>query len=83
MAKSLSEILASLQNLCDKEISQLTKFGIEFGTYSQKVIDATNVKNIVVSPFVDLKLLHFMNENNANLAVTAFPKEILRHSKHW
>ncbi|MHA2254527.1 MAG: hypothetical protein ACXAAM_00455 [Candidatus Heimdallarchaeaceae archaeon] len=73
MTKTLEEIVASLKNLTDKEVYQSSDFGIEFGTYAPRVLSAINVKSIVVSPFVNLKLIHFMNENKANLSMTVLP----------
>lgn len=73
MTKTLEEIITSLRNLTDKEIYQSPDFGIEFGTYAPRVLSAINVKNIVVSPFVNLKLIHFMNENKSNLVLTILP----------
>jgi hypothetical protein len=73
MTKTIDEIIASLQNITDKEVSQSPDFGIEFGTYAQRVLSAINIKNIVVSPFINLKLIHYMNDNKANLALTVLP----------
>ncbi|MCG3220308.1 MAG: Nif3-like dinuclear metal center hexameric protein [Candidatus Heimdallarchaeota archaeon] len=73
MTKTLEEIIASLRNLTDKEVYQSSDFGIEFGTYAPRVLSAINVKSIVVSPFVNLRLIHFMNENKANLVLTVLP----------
>jgi hypothetical protein len=73
MTKTIEGIIASLRNLTDKEVYQLTDFGIEFGTDAPRVLSAINVKNIVVSPFINLKLIHFMNENKSNLALTVLP----------
>jgi hypothetical protein len=73
MTKTLEEIIASLRNLTDKEIFQSPEFGIEFGTYAPRVLSAINAKNIVVSSFVNLKLIHFMNENKSNLVLTVLP----------
>ncbi len=73
MTKTLEEISISLRNLTDKEIYQSSEFGIEFGTYAPRVLKAINVKNIIVSSFVNLKLVHFMNENKSNLALTILP----------
>jgi len=79
MAKSLEDVVNSLRNLCDKEIYQKDDFGIEFGTYSPIKTQSTNVKKIVVSPFVNLKLTHFMNDNKANLAITVLPLSIVKN----
>jgi len=73
MTKTLDEIIVALENITDKEVIQSPDFGIEFGTYSQRVLSAINIKNIVVSPFVNLKLIHYMNDNKANLVLTAMP----------
>ena len=73
MTRTLEEITNSLRNITDKEIYLSSDFGIEFGTYAPRVLSAINVKNIVVSPFVNLKLVHFMNENKSNLALTVLP----------
>ncbi len=79
MAKTLEDIINSLRNLCDKEIHQKKVFGIEFGTDSLIKIQSTNVKGIVVSPFVNLKLTHFMKDNKANLAITVLPLSIVKN----
>ncbi len=76
MTKSLDEILSSVASVCDRETKQSKDFGIEFGTYSPHKLKATNVKCIVVSPLMNLKLVHFMNENKANVAVNLLPLSI-------
>ncbi len=73
MTITLDAILKSLESLCDKEVYQASDFGIEFGTYAPEKIKSSNVKCITVSPFVNLKLIHFMNENKSNLAITGIP----------
>ena len=73
MTITLDGILKSLESLCDKEVCQASDFGIEFGTYAPEKIKSSNVKCITVSPFVNLKLIHFMNENKSNLAITGIP----------
>ncbi len=79
MTKSLDEILSSVANVCDRETKQSKGFGIEFGTYSAHKLKATNVKCMVVSPLMNLKLVHFMNENKANVAVNLLPLSILEN----
>jgi len=76
MTKSLDEILVSLRNICDKEVIDSVNFGIEFGTYSEHKLKATNVKCIITSPLMNLKLVHFMKDNNALLAITLLPLSI-------
>ncbi|MHA1198548.1 MAG: hypothetical protein ACTSQF_04255 [Candidatus Heimdallarchaeaceae archaeon] len=76
MTKSLDEILNSLGDICDKEVKNAENFGIEFGTFSPHKLKATNVKCIVTSPAMNLKLVHFMKENNATLAVNLIPLSI-------
>lgn len=77
MSKTLVEISEKLTELVDKEVSQSKDFGLEFGTFSQEKLKATVVKNIVVSPYMNLKLVHFMNENDANLIVTIQPLSLI------
>lgn len=76
MTKSLAEILDILNNICDKEKRDSKGFGVEFGTYSHKVLQGTSVKCITLSPLMNLRLTHFMNENNSNLAITILPLSI-------
>ena len=76
MTKLLDEILVSLRNICDKEVIDSENFGIEFGTYSEHKLKATNVKCIITSPIMNLKLVHFMKDNNASLAITLLPLSI-------
>ena len=76
MTKSLDEILNSLKNICDKEVIDSEHFGVEFGTYSENKLKATIVKCIATSPLMNLKLVHFMKENNASLAITLIPLSI-------
>ena len=73
MTKTIEEIVISLRNLVDKQVSQSSDFGVEFGTYALRVLSAINVKNIVVSPLVNLKLIHYMNENKSILVLTVLP----------
>jgi len=79
MTKSLDEILGSVANICDRETKRSKDFGIEFGTFSPHKLKATNVKCIVVSPLMNLKLVHFMNDNKANVAVTLLPLSIIEN----
>ena len=76
MTKSLDEILDLVANVCDRETKQSNNFGIEFGTFSPHKLKATIVKCMVVSPIMNLKLVHFMNENKANVAITLLPLSI-------
>ncbi len=76
MTKSLDEILISLEDICDKDVRNSENFGIEFGTYSPQKLKATSIKCIVTSPLMNLKLVHFMKENGANLAITLLPLSI-------
>ena len=76
MTKSLAEIKGFLDNICDKEVRDSEKYGVEFGTFSNHKLEATNVKCIVTSPSMNLKLVHFMKENNATLAITMLPLTI-------
>ena len=78
MTKSVDEVLGSLRNLCDKEVRNSENFGIEFGTFSVHKLKATNVKCIVTSPLMNLKLVHFMKENSAALAITLLPLSITK-----
>ena len=73
MTITLDAVLKSLESLCDKEVYQTSDFGIEFGTFAPEKIKSSNVKCITVSPFVNLKLIHFMNENKSNLTITGIP----------
>ena len=79
MTKSLDEILESVANVCDRETKISKDFVIEFGTFSLHKLKATNVKCIAVSPLMNLKLVHFMNENKANVAVTLLPLSIIEN----
>ncbi|MCE7742435.1 MAG: hypothetical protein GOP50_08230 [Candidatus Heimdallarchaeota archaeon] len=76
MTKSLDEVLNSLGDICDKAVKNSENYGIEFGTFSPHKLKATNVKCIVTSPLMNLKLVHFMKENNATLAITLLPLSI-------
>ena len=76
MTKSLAEIIDSLSNICDKEVKNSKSFGIEFGSFSQHKLEAIQVKCIVTSPVMNLKLVHFMKENNATLAINLLPLSI-------
>ncbi|MCG3216273.1 MAG: hypothetical protein KAS63_06115 [Candidatus Heimdallarchaeota archaeon] len=71
--KNLESILQSVESICDKEVYRSSDFGIEFGTFAPDKIKATNIKGIIVSPFLNLKLIHYMNENKSNLAITGLP----------
>ena len=73
MTITLDAVLKSLESMCDKEVCQASDFGIEFGTYAPEKIKSSKIKCITVSPFVNLKLIHFMNENKSNLAITGVP----------
>ncbi|TFG08640.1 hypothetical protein EU534_02685 [Candidatus Heimdallarchaeota archaeon] len=78
MTKSLTEIKDSLDNICDKEVKEAKKYGIEFGTFSQHKLEGSTVKCIVTSPYMNLKLVHYMKENNASLAITLIPLSITK-----
>ena len=80
MTKSLDEILDSLNNICDREVKNSEQYGIEFGTFSPNKLSATHIKCIVTSPAMNLKLVHFMKENNATLAITLLPLVITQKS---
>ncbi|MBY9000573.1 MAG: hypothetical protein KGD64_06645 [Candidatus Heimdallarchaeota archaeon] len=77
MTKTLHEILNLLSSMCDKEVTQTKDFGIEFGTYAEKITKATTIKSIFVSTCTNFKLIHAMNENKSNLAITIFPLSII------
>ncbi len=79
MTKTLDEILTLLRLLCDKEVIRSKDFGIEFGTYAEKVTKSIKVKTIFVSTFASLKLTHLMNENKSNLAITLMPLSIIEN----
>ena len=77
MTKTLDEILKILSSMCDKEVIQSKDFGIEFGTYAEKITKATIVKSIFVSEYTNFKLVHAMNEHKSTLAITIFPLSII------
>ena len=79
MSKTLDQILNLLITMCDKEVIQSDEFGLEFGTYSQKVTKATNIKSITVSTFTNLRLLHAMHEEKSNLVITILPLSIIEN----
>ena len=80
MTITLDAVLKSLESICDKEVHQASDFGIEFGTYTPEKIKSSNVKCITVTPYVNLKLIHFMNENKSNLAITGLPLSFRNNS---
>lgn len=80
MTKTLDEILILLSSMCDKDVIRSKDFGIEFGTYAEKVTKSTKVKTIFVSTFADLRLTHSMIENKSNLAITIMPLSIIENS---
>ena len=79
MTKTLDEILTLLISMCDKDVTLNKGFGIEFGTYAEKVTKATKVKTIFVSTFANLRLTHSMNENKSNLVITIMPLSIIEN----
>jgi len=79
MKKTLDEILTLLSSMCDKDVIRSKGFGIEFGTYAEKVTKSTIVKTIFVSTFANLRLMHSMNENKSNLVITIMPLSIIEN----
>ena len=79
MTKTLDEILTLLSSMCDKNVIQSKGFGIEFGTYAEKVTKSIKVKTIFVSTFANLRLTHSMNENKSNLVITLMPLSIIEN----
>ncbi len=79
MTKTLDEILTLLSSMCDKDVIRSKDFGIEFGTYAEKVTKSTKIKTIFVSTFANLRLMHSMNENKSNLVITIMPLSIIEN----
>jgi hypothetical protein len=77
MKKTLDEILTLLSSMCHKDVIRSKDFGIEFGTYAEKVTKSTIIKTIFVSTFANLRLIHSMNEKKSNLVITIMPLSII------
>ena len=73
MPLKLSNFLTTLNHLCDHQITNSSEYGAEFGSFSDNKLDKTNVKGVVVTPYMTLRALHFMSEKKANLAVSVLP----------
>lgn len=73
MPLKLSNFLTALNHLCDHQITNSSGYGAEFGSFSDNKLDKTNVKGVVVTPYVTLRALHFMSEKKVNLAVSVLP----------
>jgi hypothetical protein len=79
MTKTLDEILTLLSSMCDNDVIRNKGFGLEFGTYAEKVTKSTIVKTIFVSTFANLRLMHSMNDNKSNLVITIMPLSIIEN----
>ncbi|MHA1396557.1 MAG: hypothetical protein ACTSSG_07705 [Candidatus Heimdallarchaeaceae archaeon] len=80
MNSTLDDIIQKMNQLVDKEVLKDEGFGLEFGTFTIEKLKATSIKSIVVSSQMSLKLVHFMNETNSNLAITILPLPVLESS---
>ena len=70
MSLKLSNFLTALNHLCDRQITNSSEYGAEFGSFSDNKLDKIIVKGVVVTPYVTLRALHFMSEKKVNLAVS-------------
>jgi len=73
MSLTLSNFLTALNHLCDRQITNSSEYGAEFGSFSDNKLNKVNVKGVVVTPYATLRALHFMSEKKVNLAVSVLP----------